>query len=198
MPTRARTWHWGDGAQLWLCHSTLKAPWHLIDNVSKNYFAETWQVNIRKGKQQEGSWKLISSCKFDLWKISQMCVTTNSQIRRYLDHANVFTRKTLENNPNGWKEKGQFWSVWNMNFKAHHEQRALPQHPVGWLRCLSITDETAHVHTLAHLHKCSGHNCSDVPASHLGSTNSYTPTAPPCLSLKLPTVLTKGAEQCYN
>lgn len=30
-----------------------------------------------------------------------MCVTTNIQIRRYPDHANMFTRKTSENNPNG-------------------------------------------------------------------------------------------------
>lgn len=42
-----------------------------------------------------------------------------------------------------------------------------------------------------------GHNCSDVPASHLGSTNAYTPTAPTCLPLTLPTVLTRG-DQCYN
>lgn len=30
-----------------------------------------------------------------------MCLTTNTQVRRYPDHANVFTRKTSENNQNG-------------------------------------------------------------------------------------------------
>lgn len=36
-----------------------------------------------------------------LYKISQMCLITNTQIKRYPDHGNVFTRKTSENNQNG-------------------------------------------------------------------------------------------------
>lgn len=50
----------------------------------------------------------MSSSKFDLEKVSQMCVTTNMRIRRYPDRADVFTRKALENNPKSQKEKGQF------------------------------------------------------------------------------------------
>ena len=53
----------------------------------------------KKGKTARRILKLISSCKFDLWKVSQMCVTADTQIRRYPDHANVFTRKISENNP---------------------------------------------------------------------------------------------------
>lgn len=50
----------------------------------------------------------MSSWKFDWGKSVKMRVRTNTRIRRYPGRANVFTRKNLENNPKGWKEKGQF------------------------------------------------------------------------------------------
>lgn len=42
-----------------------------------------------------------------------------------------------------------------------------------------------------------GDNCSDVPASHLGSTSTYTPNAPARFSPTVPTTfVTRPCENC--
>lgn len=52
--------------------------------------------------------KFISFYGSDLRQISQVCLTNKMQLKKYPDHANMFTRKSSENNQNVQKKKGQF------------------------------------------------------------------------------------------
>lgn len=85
-----------------------------------------------------------------------------------------------------------------MNLKVNHEQRTLPQHPLGWLRCISITDETAHVHTLTHLHKYLGSYLQWCICKSSGKHQQLLPASHWNFLQEGRKVLTRGADRCYN